>query len=135
MRRLAFTLAALCAAAPAAFAQDANDTSAAALISKFAAEAGITADAETGKAFFLATQSGGGADTPSCSSCHTADPKATGMARTGKEIAPMALSVNPKRFTDTAFVDKWFGRNCDSVLGRECTATEKANVLAYFASI
>lgn len=134
MRRLAITLAALLAAAPG-FAQDANDTNAAALIAKFAAEAGITPSVEAGKAFFLATQTGGGADTPSCTSCHTADPKAMGMARTGKEIEPMALSVNPKRFTDTAFVDKWFGRNCDSVLARECTAAEKANVLAFYASL
>ncbi|MBW6505639.1 MAG: DUF1924 domain-containing protein [Rhodobacteraceae bacterium] len=134
MNRLVFTLAALLAAAPA-MAQDANDTNAAALIAKFAAEAGITADAEAGKAFFLANQAGGGADTPSCTSCHTADPRAMGEARTGKPIEPMALSVNPKRFTDTAFVDKWFGRNCDSVLGRECTSAEKANVLAYYSSL
>lgn len=134
MNRLAFTLAALLAAAPA-FAQDANDTSAAKLIAQYSAEAGITASAESGKAFFLANQTGGGADTPSCTSCHTADPKAMGQARTGKPIEPMALSVNPKRFTDTAFVDKWFGRNCDSVLGRECTPAEKANVLAYYSSL
>ncbi len=134
MKRLAITFAALLAALPAT-AQDANDTTAGELIAKFAAEAGITPDAEVGKAFFLATQTGGGADTPSCSTCHTADPKAMGEARTGKPIEPMALSVNPKRFTDTAFVDKWFGRNCDSVLGRECTAAEKANVLAYYSSL
>lgn len=129
------TLAAALLLAAPALAQDANDTSAAALIARFSAEAGITASAEAGLAFFLATQTGGGEDTPSCTTCHTADPKAMGMARTGKEIEPMAVSVNPKRFTDTAFVDKWFGRNCDSVLGRECTAAEKANILAYFSSI
>jgi len=133
MKRIALT-AALLLATPAV-AQDANDTTAAAQIARFAAEAGITASAEAGMAFFLASQTGGGEDTPSCTTCHTADPKAMGMARTGKEIEPMALSVNPKRFTDTEFIDKWFGRNCDSVLGRECSATEKANVLAYFASL
>ena len=122
-------------AGAAAQAQDANDTSAARLIAQYSAEAGITASAATGKAFFLATQTGGGVDTPSCASCHSSDPKAVGEARTGKPIEPMALSVNPRRFTDTAFVDKWFGRNCDSVLGRECTAAEKANVLAFYSSL
>jgi hypothetical protein len=30
-----------------------------------------------------------------------------------------------------AKVDKWFRRNCNDVLERECSAAEKADVLAY----
>ncbi|MFP5443986.1 MAG: DUF1924 domain-containing protein, partial [Betaproteobacteria bacterium] len=39
-----------------------------------------------------------------------------------------------KAFTDTAKVDKWFRRNCNDVLSRECTAMEKADVLAYVSA-
>jgi hypothetical protein len=38
---------------------------------------------------------------------------------------------NPERFTDTAKVDKWFRRNCKDVASRECTAAEKADMLAW----
>jgi hypothetical protein len=90
--------------------------------------------AEKGQAFFQGKHQGGKPDSPSCTSCHTTNVKATGKSRAGKEIAPMAASVNPKRFTDYADVEKWFGRNCPDVLGRECTVTEKGDVLAYLLS-
>ena len=38
-------------------------------------------------------------------------------------------------FTSTAKVDKWFRRNCNDVLSRECTAVEKADVLAYLNAL
>lgn len=87
--------------------------------------------AERGKAFFLANHVGGRKETPSCTSCHTSDPTKTGKTRAGKDIAPMAASVNAKRFTDAAEMEKWFKRNCSDVLGRECTTLEKGDVLAY----
>ena len=93
------------------------------------------ADAAAGQAFFLGTHAGGKPDTPSCTTCHTSDPRAMGKTRAGKPIDPMAKSVNPNRFTDPAKVEKWFRRNCNSVLGRECTANEKADFLAYMKSI
>jgi len=93
------------------------------------------ADAAAGQAFFQGTHSGGKPDTPSCTTCHTSDPRAMGKTRAGKPIDPMAASANPNRFTDPAKVEKWFLRNCNSVLGRECTANEKADVLAYLKSI
>lgn len=93
------------------------------------------ADAAAGQAFFLGTHVGGKPDTPSCTTCHTSDPRAMGKTRAGKPIDPMAKSANPNRFTDQAKVDKWFLRNCNSVVGRECTANEKADVLAYLKSI
>lgn len=71
----------------------------------------------------------------SCASCHTADPRRSGKhAVTGKEIQPLAPSANPSRFQDRAKADKWFKRNCNDTVGRECTAMEKADVLAYLIS-
>jgi hypothetical protein len=58
-----------------------------------------------------------------------------GQTRAGKAIEPMAVSANPKRFTDPAKVTKWFLRNCGTVLGRECTAVEKGNVLTYLSNL
>lgn len=72
----------------------------------------------------------------SCASCHTANPLARGKhATTGKDIAPLAPSANPQRFTDAAKVDKWFKRNCNDVLGRACTAREKGDVLEYLITL
>ena len=87
--------------------------------------------AERGQAFFLAKQSGGSAESPSCSSCHTTDPKAAGKTRAGKVIEPMAVSVNPARYTDAEKVAKWFDRNCNTVLGRACAAQEKGDFLTF----
>lgn len=68
----------------------------------------------------------------SCSSCHDNPPiHDTKHIVTGKVIKPLAPSVNPARFTDQAIADKWFKRNCNDVLGRECTAQEKADVLSW----
>lgn len=72
----------------------------------------------------------------SCSSCHTDSPKNVGKhARTNKEIQPMAPSVNPKRFSDAANVEKWFKRNCNDVLHRACTAQEKGDFMTYVLSV
>lgn len=122
----------LTAAALPAVAQDTSPT---ALIAAYEAEAGAAADPAAGEALFRATHTGGKPDTPSCTTCHTADPTAVGEARTGKAIEPLAPSANPLRFTDTAQVEKWFGRNCSSVLGRECSAQEKADIVAWLASL
>jgi hypothetical protein len=72
----------------------------------------------------------------SCASCHEYPPNhETKHIVTGKVIKPLAPSANSARFTDEAKVDKWFKRNCNDVLGRECTAQEKADVLAWLMSI
>ncbi len=100
-----------------------------------AADPGFTGfSGDDGKAFWQGTHSGGKPDTPSCTTCHTKDPKAVGQTRVGKAIEAMAVSVNPKRFTDAETVAKWFLRNCNSVLGRECSAAEKGNVITYLAA-
>ena len=88
--------------------------------------------AERGQAFFTATH---GNDW-SCATCHTRNPAQTGAHdKTKKPIDPLAPLANPRRFTDTAKVDKWFRRNCKDVLSRECTANEKGDVLAYLLTV
>ena len=72
----------------------------------------------------------------SCASCHGAVPTADGKhAGTGKPIGPLAPAFNPERFTDAAKTEKWFRRNCNDVIGRECTAGEKADVLAWLLTL
>ena len=73
-------------------------------------------------------------DTPACTSCHGKEPRTAGQTLTGKAIEPMALSVSPGRYADPAKVEKWFKRNCVEVLGRECTALEKGDWLAFVGS-
>ncbi|MFN7572434.1 MAG: DUF1924 domain-containing protein [Betaproteobacteria bacterium] len=72
----------------------------------------------------------------SCTSCHTANPINPGKhAQTGKEIAPLAPAANPARLTDTAKAEKWFKRNCNDVLGRECTVQEKGDVAVWLLAL
>lgn len=110
----------------------AADTSAPEQLKRWSVEAGKPGNADTGRQFFNTRH---GAEW-SCASCHNTPPTTEGKhASTGKAIAPMAPAFNPKGFTDTAKVDKWFRRNCKDVLSRECSATEKADVLAYLISL
>lgn len=98
----------------------------------YAAQAGAPADASRGQAFF--TQTHGQAW--SCASCHGKTPTQDGRhASTGKTIAPLAPAFNAERFTDAAKSEKWFRRNCKDVAGRECTAAEKADVLAWLLTL
>jgi hypothetical protein len=72
----------------------------------------------------------------SCATCHTRNPGAAGKhATTGKAIQPMAPAVNPERLTSARSVEKWFARNCRDVLGRICSAAEKADVVAYLSNV
>ncbi|WPL19216.1 heme protein [Thiorhodovibrio winogradskyi] len=68
----------------------------------------------------------------SCTTCHGRDLTQPGQhANTGKVIEPLAPSVNPQRLTDAAKIEKWLRRNCRWTIGRECTADEKADFIAY----
>lgn len=70
--------------------------------------------------------------TAGCASCHSPDPRQPGRhLRTGKAVAPLAPVANPERLTDAAKAEKWFGRNCRDVLGRECTAREKGDFIRF----
>lgn len=72
----------------------------------------------------------------SCASCHTDNPRNAGKhERTSKEILPLAPAINKARFTDAATVEKWFKRNCQDVLERECSVQEKGDFMTYVLSI
>jgi hypothetical protein len=67
-----------------------------------------------------------------CSTCHSADLRNIGKhVKTGKTIDPLAPSRNRERLTDAAEIEKWFKRNCQWTLGRECSAQEKGDFLTY----
>ncbi len=102
------------------------------LLAGYSAQAGAPAQAARGQAFF--TQMHG--REWSCSSCHGATPTGTGQhASTAKAIQPLAPSANAQRFTELAKSEKWFRRNCNDVLGRECSPAEKADVLAWLLTL
>jgi len=89
-------------------------------------------DAARGQTFFNSTHG----NEWKCASCHGAVPTAKGEhALTHKVIEPMAPASNPQRFSDMAKTEKWFRRNCKDVLGRECSAAEKADVLAWLLTL
>ena len=72
----------------------------------------------------------------SCASCHENPPNHdTKHIVTGKVIKPLSPNSNPERFTDQAKAEKWFKRNCNDVLTRECTAQEKADVLSWLMTV
>lgn len=103
------------------------------ILAELQAQAGGNASPERGKQLYHGKFAGEKAD--SCSSCHTPNPREAGRhVRTNKAIDPLAPAVNPERFTDMAKVEKWFKRNCNEVLGRACTAQEKADFAAYVLS-
>lgn len=88
--------------------------------------------AERGEKLFRTRWAGGDERTPSCTACHTDNPRQAGRnAKTGRTIEAVAVSVNAKRFTDPAEVEKQFGRDCRSVLGRDCTAIERGDYITF----
>lgn len=72
----------------------------------------------------------------SCASCHENPPNhSTKHIVTGKVIKPLSPMSNTERFIDQAKAEKWFKRNCNDVLARECTAQEKADVLSWLLTV
>ncbi|MFZ1389509.1 MAG: DUF1924 domain-containing protein [Thiolinea sp.] len=129
-RSLACTLLLTAAVAQAETPQDFLNTYQAAAKAADAKFQGFSAT--RGEQFFKATH---GNDW-SCASCHTSNPATVGKhASTGKAIDPLAPAANPERFTSTRKVDKWFKRNCNDVLSRECTALEKGDILTFLMAI
>lgn len=124
----AWLAAAICMAAIA----DASAETPAQLLAGYTAQSGVGAVPSRGQQFFTSRH---GRDW-SCSTCHGSTP--TGAGRhvvTGKAIEPLAPAFNPARFTDSARTEKWFRRNCKDVVGRECSAAEKADVLSWLTSL
>lgn len=115
-----------------AWAANAQAATPEALQAAYTAQAGAAADARRGEQLFTSPQ---GREWR-CASCHGALPTQPGRhAATGKPIAPLAPAFNPERFTDAAKTEKWFRRNCNDVLGRECSAAEKADVIAWLRTL
>jgi cytochrome c553 len=90
--------------------------------------------AARGRTLHTQAFAGGKPDTPACTSCHGHDTRGPGRNPAGKTIEAMALSASPSRYTDSAKVEKWFKRNCNDVLGRECTPLEKGDWLTFMIS-
>lgn len=129
--RTAGLILAASAALGAPWAQ-AGDTTAADQLIRWSVQAGAGGDPARGQVFFDRRHGGEW----SCASCHGMPPTGTGRhASTAKSIAPLAPAFNAKAFTETAKVDKWLRRNCKDVLSRECSAAEKADVLAYLYTL
>ena len=113
------------------FAQLAFSASSPELLKGYEAQSG-KASPVRGEQFFNAKH---GKDW-SCGSCHENPPNHdTNHIVTGKVIKPLSPNANSTRFTDEAKADKWFKRNCNDVLGRDCTAQEKADVLAWLMTV
>jgi len=89
---------------------------------------------ERGRAIYLGPHHAN-AEIPACAACHTNDPRQTGRhVKTGRPIEPMAVSAKPARFTDVAEVEERFGRDCKSVLGRDCSARDKGDFLTFLVN-
>lgn len=102
------------------------------LLSGYVTQSGGTVSASRGRYLFSTSH---GREW-SCSTCHGAGPTQAGKhAATGKAIKALAPAANPERFTDPAKVEKWFRRNCNDVIDRECTPAEKADVLAWLMTL
>lgn len=133
MKGIAITLAVLCA--PIAQAATPGE-----ILATYRAEAarhspGYLPSAELG-AHFYTRQFGVSETMPACTSCHTARPAQPGRhVVTDKAIKPLAPAANAARFTDPAKVEKWFRRNCTEVVGRECSAAEKADFMAFVMGV
>lgn len=130
-RRLLCPLGMICLIAAPSAAQ-AQATTPAQLQQRYQAATDSPPQAERGQAFFVSRHGGEW----SCASCHNQVPTSAGRhAVTGKTLAPLAPAFNPKAFTDEQRVEKWFRRNCKDVVQRECSAAEKADVLAWLRSL
>jgi hypothetical protein len=104
------------------------------LLAAYTAQAGAPPSPERGQRLFT-TNFGRPLDW-SCSSCHGAVPVKPGRDEVSeKPIAALAPAANPARFTDKRRVDTKFRLNCLDVVGRECTAGEKADVMSWLISL
>lgn len=106
------------------------------IVSGYAAEAskatpGFAPSANRGQSFFT-REWGVSRKMPNCTVCHGKNLTVDGKhVITGKRIDPFSPAANQERFTSSAKVEKWFKRNCNEVVGRECTAAEKADFIQF----
>lgn len=132
MRRKTWIVGAVAALAFAGVAAGAVPPAAQTLIASYVAAGAPAPDAARGEALWRSTfPAPDGGTARSCTTCHGPTLGSAGKhATTGEPIAPM---TDADRLTDTAKIEKWFGRNCNWTMGRACTGAEKADVLAYLA--
>lgn len=127
-------LAALAWAGLAATAAPAQAATPQEILAAYSAQAQAPASPERGQKMFVTDYR-----QPlklTCSSCHGEVPvKPHEHELSGKIIQPLAPGANPDRFTDAKKVENWFRNNCKDVVGRECTAGEKADLLAWLISL
>ena len=122
----------LSAFAPLAMATPATDAE----FAKFKAAGAKDFSAQNGRQLWDKTFTGAEGDKRSCTTCHGSDLNKPGKhAKTRKVIDPMATTANPKRYTDEEKIEKWFKRNCEWVMGQECTAQEKGDILQFLLSV
>lgn len=99
----------------------------------------VTADefsAETGQKLFMTSRNWEGDEAPSCSACHTTNPKMQGKhASTNKPIKPLAPAANPERFTSVEKVERNFSKHCREIYSRDCDPVEKGHFLTYLMSV
>jgi len=113
---------------PLAFATPESD----ALLQEYRTEGAGKADPVKGKQNWERVVEMDGAQMSCANSCHNSDFAKDGKHhKTGKVIKPMSVKVNPERYTDIKKMKKWFKRNCNDAWGRDCTAQEKADFLAF----
>lgn len=104
------------------------------LLAEYTAKAGAPAQPERGQRFF--NTNFGREFGWSCASCHGAVPTKPGADElTKKVIGAMAPASNPARFTDRAKTEHQFRLNCKDVIGRDCSAAEKADVLSWLLTL
>jgi cytochrome c peroxidase len=130
MKRIVLSLLALATSLPA-LAETPQQ-----MLAGYAADAarerpGFAPSAERGRQFYIERRSAA-EKMPNCASCHTEDATAAGKhVITSKAIEPLAPIAGSARFSESAKTEKWFRRNCKEVVGRECSAAEKADLLRF----
>ena len=112
--------------------------------------------AERGRAFYYATHPQPDGTAYSCASCHHEDPRKEQFAHHDqipcrachfpsqrytqghtirRQLLPLAPVVNDARFSDAARSDMWFAKNCEFVLGRDCTPLEKGDLITWLLTL
>jgi cytochrome c553 len=131
LKTAALTLLSLVALSSALAATNLKEQHAGWTVQAKTTDPSFSPSAERGKNFYGRIFRAG-TDMASCSTCHTVNPKALGKhVMTGKEIPALSPTANVERFTDAKKSEKWFKRNCNDVIGRECSAAEKSDLSAW----
>lgn len=127
--------AALCAAALGLMSLgSAQAATPAEILAGYTAQAKSTPSPERGQQFF--TRKFKGNLYESCADCHTATPAGRGKDLTSEKLmSALAPAANSRRFIDPVRVEHFFRLNCRDVVGRDCSAQEKADVLSWLISL